>query len=223
MKHVRKRLTYANVMSSIAVFLVLGGATALAAGQLGKNTVGTKQLKNNAVTGAKIKNGAVTGAKINLSSIGTVPTATNSTNAAHADTATHATTAANADTVGGQAASSFAPAKAEAVRIVGAPGQVAFGTGWGVGGGEMVPGFWKDPFGTVHLEGQAGRSSGTSVTIFTLPPGFRTTDNEYFSVYPAGGTGETTVQVLPNGQVNLFSGAQGFVGLGNISFRAAGS
>jgi hypothetical protein len=38
MKSVRKRLTYANVMSSIAVFLVLGGATALAAGSLGKNT-----------------------------------------------------------------------------------------------------------------------------------------------------------------------------------------
>ncbi len=52
MKQIRKRLTYANVMSSIAVFLVLGGATAFAAGKLGKNRVGTKQLKNNAVTGA---------------------------------------------------------------------------------------------------------------------------------------------------------------------------
>ena len=31
MKPIRKRLTYANVMSSIAVFLVLGGATAFAA------------------------------------------------------------------------------------------------------------------------------------------------------------------------------------------------
>jgi hypothetical protein len=64
MKLVRKRLTYANVMSSIAVFLVLGGATAFAAGHLGKNTVGSKQLKNNAVTAAKIKSAAITGAKI---------------------------------------------------------------------------------------------------------------------------------------------------------------
>jgi hypothetical protein len=39
LKQIRKRLTYANVMSSIAVFLILGGATAFAA--LGKNTVGT--------------------------------------------------------------------------------------------------------------------------------------------------------------------------------------
>jgi hypothetical protein len=64
MKQIRQRLTYANVMSSIAVFLVLGGATAMAAGQLGKNSVGSKQLKTNAVTAAKIKKGAVTTAKL---------------------------------------------------------------------------------------------------------------------------------------------------------------
>jgi hypothetical protein len=86
LKQIRKRLTYANVMSSLAVFLVLGGATAFAASHLGKNSVGSKQLKknavtaakikNDAVTGAKIKNGAITGAKVNLGSLGTVPSAT---------------------------------------------------------------------------------------------------------------------------------------------------
>jgi hypothetical protein len=54
LKQIRKRLTYANVMSSIAVFLLLGGATAFAA--LGKNSVGTKQLKKNAVNSSKVKN-----------------------------------------------------------------------------------------------------------------------------------------------------------------------
>ena len=63
MKQIRKRLTYANVMSSIAVFLVIGGATAFAAG-LAKNSVGTKQLKKNAVTTAKIKKQAVAAGKI---------------------------------------------------------------------------------------------------------------------------------------------------------------
>jgi hypothetical protein len=63
-KQLGKRLTYANVMSSIAVFLVLGGATAFAAGQLGKNSVGTKQIKKGAVTEAKIKDGSVTTTKI---------------------------------------------------------------------------------------------------------------------------------------------------------------
>ena len=50
MKSVRKRLTYANVMSSIAVFLVVAGGTAFAATQLGKESVGTKQLKKEAVS-----------------------------------------------------------------------------------------------------------------------------------------------------------------------------
>jgi hypothetical protein len=54
MKLARKRLTYANVMSTIAVFLVVAGGTAFAATQLGKESVGTKQLKKEAVSLAKI-------------------------------------------------------------------------------------------------------------------------------------------------------------------------
>jgi hypothetical protein len=105
-KKIAKRLTYANVMSSIAVFLVLGGATALAAG-LAKNSVGSKQIKKNAVTTAKIKNGAVTtskikngaitGAQVNASTLGTVP---NANHAANADTANSAKTADNANHAG---------------------------------------------------------------------------------------------------------------------------
>jgi hypothetical protein len=64
MHSIRKRLTYANVASSLALFLVLGGATAIAAHHLGKRTVGSAQLKNNAVTRAKIRKNAVIGSKI---------------------------------------------------------------------------------------------------------------------------------------------------------------
>jgi hypothetical protein len=71
LKQIRKRLTYANVMSTIAVFLVIGGASALAAAQLAKNSVGTKQLKSNAVTTAKIKKEAVAAAKIKNGAVGT--------------------------------------------------------------------------------------------------------------------------------------------------------
>jgi len=68
-KQIRTRLTYANVMSSIAVFLVLGGATAFAAKKIGANqlkpnSVTTAKLKKNAITTAKIKAKAVTGAKL---------------------------------------------------------------------------------------------------------------------------------------------------------------
>lgn len=81
MKRLRKHLTYANVMASIAVFLVLGGGAAFAAGKLAKNSVGTKQLKANSVTTAKIKKDAVTGAKVKESTLGEVPSATNAGNA----------------------------------------------------------------------------------------------------------------------------------------------
>jgi hypothetical protein len=233
MKRLPSKLTYANVISTLALFLVLAGGTAFAAKQmLPKNSVGTKQIKNNAITGAKIKNGAISGSKVQLSSLGTVPSAVTATTAAKAATATtaenatNATHAGNADTVGGKSASSFAPASAEPVHIVGDPGQVPFGAGWERAGVEMKPGFWKDPFGTVHLQGQAGRVTGTNDIIFTLPPGFRTTEEEFFVVYPSGGEGVTTIDVAPDGSVELFSfatGGDGFVGLGNIAFRAAGS
>ena len=65
----RPRLSYANVISTLALFLVLAGGSAFAATQLAKNSVGTKQLKKNAVTAAKIKNGAVAGAKIKAGAV----------------------------------------------------------------------------------------------------------------------------------------------------------
>ncbi|HTR74891.1 MAG TPA: hypothetical protein VMH33_06470 [Solirubrobacterales bacterium] len=62
MKRFRPRLTYANVIASLALFIALGGA-AVAAG-LPKNSVGAKQLKNGAVTAKKIGKQAVTSGKI---------------------------------------------------------------------------------------------------------------------------------------------------------------
>lgn len=82
----RPKLTYANVMSTLCFFLLLGGG-AYAAAHLPKNSVGMKQLKKNAVTTAKIKDEAVTAAKvqagtltgkqIDASTLGEVPTASN--------------------------------------------------------------------------------------------------------------------------------------------------
>jgi hypothetical protein len=100
LKQIRKRLTYANVMSSIAVFLILGGATAFAAKKIGANqlkansvktgkivkeavttgkikkgAVDNSKLADGAVTTSKIANDAVTGEKANESTFGTVPSA----------------------------------------------------------------------------------------------------------------------------------------------------
>jgi hypothetical protein len=66
MRRLAGKLSYANVISTICLFLLLGGGAAYAASQihLGKNSVGVNQLKKNAVTTAKIKSNAVTGAKV---------------------------------------------------------------------------------------------------------------------------------------------------------------
>lgn len=54
MKRLRGKLTYSNVISTICLFLLLGGGTAYAASQLGKESVGTRQLRKEAVTPAKL-------------------------------------------------------------------------------------------------------------------------------------------------------------------------
>jgi hypothetical protein len=62
MKRFRPRLTYANVIASLALFVALGGS-AVAAG-LAKNSVGPNQLKKGAVTAKAIRKQAVTAGKI---------------------------------------------------------------------------------------------------------------------------------------------------------------
>lgn len=57
MRTLRDKLTYANVISTLCLFMLLGGIAYAAA--LPKNSVGTKQLKNNAVTGKKIKDRSI--------------------------------------------------------------------------------------------------------------------------------------------------------------------
>lgn len=108
MKQIRKRLTYANVMSSLAVFLLLGGATAFAASKIGanqlkansvktgkivkeavttgklkKNAVTNAKIADNSVTGSKVLDGSLTGSDINLGTLGKVPSAANADNAAN--------------------------------------------------------------------------------------------------------------------------------------------
>lgn len=112
MKQIRKRLTYANVMSSIAVFLVLGGGAAYAAKKIGSNeiqgnsittgkikkeavtkakikkaSVDASKLADNAVTTSKIANDAVTGDKVKESSLSEVPSASKASLATVAESA----------------------------------------------------------------------------------------------------------------------------------------
>jgi hypothetical protein len=64
LKKISKRLSYANVMASLAVFCVLGGGMAVAAG-VQKNAVKSKSVKDNTLRSQDLKDGsAVDGADV---------------------------------------------------------------------------------------------------------------------------------------------------------------
>src|SRR4051812_16235113 len=54
----RPRLSYANVIGTLALFLALGGG-AYAAFKLPDNSVGSRQIKANAVKSSKVKDGSL--------------------------------------------------------------------------------------------------------------------------------------------------------------------
>jgi hypothetical protein len=88
----RPRISYANVVSTLALILALGGVSYAAV------KINGKSIKNRTVGAAKIKKNSLTGTEVNEGKLGKVP------RAALADSATNAT---NANTVGGQAPGSF--------------------------------------------------------------------------------------------------------------------
>jgi hypothetical protein len=54
LNRITRRLSYSNVIASLALFVALGGAS-YAAVALPANSVGTKQLKKSAVSASKLK------------------------------------------------------------------------------------------------------------------------------------------------------------------------
>ena len=219
----RPKLTYANAMSTLCFFLLLGGG-AYAAGHLRKNSVGARQLKKNAVTtakvrkhaitAAKVKDGALTGKQINASTLGTVPMA-NAANAAH--TANTANTALTAN--------SLAPP--ENWHLVGAPGEPGFQNSWhNFGGTWATAAFYKDHDGIVHLKGYVG--GGTGAAVFQLPPGYRSAERLYFPIECDGGgcslSGDGFADVLGSNASPEEAGVVLVIGeyasLSGIDFRA---
>jgi hypothetical protein len=88
LKQIRRHVTYANVMSSLAVFLILGGATAFAAikkvgaNEIKANSIKTGKIVKEAVTSGKIKNLAVTEGKLADGAVTTNKLADNAVTAA---------------------------------------------------------------------------------------------------------------------------------------------
>ena len=220
MKRIRPSLSYADIISTLCLFLLLGGGVAVASGQLAKNSVGTRQLRRNAVTAAKIKDKAVTGAKLDLSTIGTVPSAavagkaSQADNAAHADSATRAdnatqaTNAGNAETVGGQTAA----------QIV-AQGKLACPAGTTLVSGSCFdavqrPGAnFREALETCAKANMVLPAPGEIATFMMLHPGDQT--NWTSSAYLNGGSFQATFILASGGGVSTGAGAM----TGSFPFR----
>ena len=65
---IAKKLSYANVVATLALFIALGGG-AMAALHIPANSVGTHQLKDGAVTGVKVRPGSLSGEDLAAHSI----------------------------------------------------------------------------------------------------------------------------------------------------------
>ena len=212
----KPKLTYASVVSTLALFLALGGV-GYAAVHLPRNSVGTSQLKNGAVTAAKIKEGAVSASKLDSSALGTVP---NATHASSADSATSAKTAEIAKTASvADRADSLPPVS---IQLVGEAGST-FGPGWTKYANQSPPPvFYKDQTGIVHLEGEIKRTEGLSPLMLNLPAADAPEASEVFPVV-SGPNSErlASIEVLPTGEVVVLPGGdEARVFLNGVTWRA---
>ena len=208
----RAHLTYANVMATIAVFLVLSGGTAVALN--GADTVQSDDLgpgsqvkapdvAANAVNGSDVVDSSITGADVNESSLNL---------------------------------------GAEPLRFVGTTGQPNFNTTADFTWKNFDPNFSqasyrRDRLGFVHLLGVvdadnvfSGMSCGhtfSDYTIFRLPDGYRPAEfREVHVVLTNGALGRVNIDL--DGRVRIespttFNNARQWLSLDGISFRCGQS
>jgi hypothetical protein len=214
--NLRRHLTYANVISTLCLFLVLGGGAAFAATKLAKGSVGTEALKAEAVTKAKLHansvnskkvvNGSLTGEDIASSTLGKVPSASAAETATNATHATSADNATNAEKLDGHSPSEFgAVLIANPTLLESLEGELFIsvnGTAQALvssGVSAILPNrrFRASAF-TIHLEGEA--QVGVSVHASFVVDG---AEQELctLTVVPSTSTPSTTVEIPPAAQV----------------------
>jgi hypothetical protein len=226
----RPRLTFANVVSMLALFVALGG-TSYAVTQLPDNSVGTKQLKKDAVVSAKVKDNSLTGADLNKSKLGKVPLAASADNAG------------NANTLDNKDSTAFGLAGAEPWQFVtlndGFLRSACYWTNYG--GGYNDAEYFRDRAGVVHLKGVVKAADGTTyncgdpldnpagqaVISDSLPLGYR--PDAAWAVATISNNAPGRINVENDGIVAIelgfptFANAKQWVSLDGISFRCAPS
>lgn len=226
----RSRLTFANVVSLIALFVALsGGAYALT---IPRNSVGAKQLRKSAVTGAKIKKNAVTSSKVRNGSLTGADVRSDSLTGADLDESTIAQVPSANTANSAKTASTVAVS--ERFHEVGKGGEPPFQNGCssatsGIPAQDYEPvGFYKDKLGVVHLKGLL-QCSTMGVAAFKLPAGYRPANNRVWAqlVFCSGCTGNSAPLNILGAGTNPNGATDGAVlpagtlsALDGVTFRA---
>ena len=95
------RLTYANVVATLALFVALGGSS------YALTQFGTKQVRNRSLRGIDLRRNTLKGSEVNESKLGTVPRALHAGSADTASSAGAAALATDAQALGGQGPGAF--------------------------------------------------------------------------------------------------------------------
>jgi hypothetical protein len=178
----RARLTYANVVATLALFVALGGTSYAALNLTGKD------IRNRSITRVDLRKNTLTGTEINESKLRTVPRAARATSSASADisksadsavqaqTATNATNASvaavanDAKALAGQGAQAFEKSSRTSFgKAAAAPAGVSGETAvlsWPELGVEVTSASVPCPVGDLAVAIKNTRSSGPPVRMF---------------------------------------------------------
>jgi len=251
-----RRPSHATVVAYLALFVALGGSVYAASHingrQIRRNSLPGNRLRNHSVRGRKIKLSTLG----TVPSAAHAFAADKAAHATNADQAANADQATNADQLGGAGASAYVQGGAaipggdlagtysnptlkppEASHAVGLPGNPLFQQcniaqlAWANDGGSDDPArFYRDPLGTVHLNGSVSCPSTPTVgfDIFVLPAGYTPSRQVWFATPEGTGTGQVAdIEVTSAGDVTYATGSDpagtGAVRLDGITFRCSPS
>ena len=231
------KLTYSNVMASIAVFVALGGSS-YAAVTLKNNSVRGKHIAPNAVTSPKVKDGSLLRSDFAANQL---PAGSQGPQGPEGTRGPEGLAGQKGDR--GEPGPLINP---ELFHDVGASGEPPFGNG---AEGDCVwknydsttfnaAGFFKDPWGMVHLKGLVDADDSlagdgdcdfdtlfsSDLEIFQLPAGYRPRKREVFVTLANNKL--SRIDVRPDGVVKLEGGmtdpfsAETWLALDGMTFRA---